>query len=385
MNLFTSEIEQLNFDTEKEKKYNSYLGRCSNKCIIQDCENKAIYSHVISEKRYLMNISRGGHLIGIVSKRKKNQKYLSIESIGIQKASGFSGFCKNHDSEYYNIDCNGLNTYYDLLFQFKRVLYKHLYYHNYYKEYENDFATIWLTKFVNLISKKLNICINKLTHLYKEEASRKFKKYHEIENYIKVEIENINMLIDSISKSKKLDDESVLSHEDICFYIIRKRWAIKLPCALDAGYYYYLNDVLLAFHFCILPENDRTEILMILPKNDPADINKKIVKQMEDDLGILNFCEALLMSSENWYISPEVFDTFSDKKIKFMKDDLYFINERMFYNEYDMSIFDSIRHDIIKLYDKSVVQNERNKLINFPKRASSEDRMTKFKEKIFST
>lgn len=94
MNLFTSEIEQLNFDTKKEKKYNSYLGRCSNKCIIQDCENKAIYSHVISEKRYLMNISRGGHLIGIVSKRKKIKNILVSNQLEFKRLLGFQVFAK---------------------------------------------------------------------------------------------------------------------------------------------------------------------------------------------------------------------------------------------------------------------------------------------------
>ena len=68
----------------------------------------------------------------------------------------------------------------------------------------------------------------------------------------------------------------------------------------------------------------------------------------EKDINILIAIESSMMSCDNWYIKPSVIASWSVEKKEIITNDLYFINEFSPFKEYDLSIFDDLRVQLIK-------------------------------------
>ena len=75
------------------------------KCLIQDCDETAINSHLIQRNGILNNIVSNGHLIEVkmVDAHKWNDKQLPFEfkTVGITKALSHKVFCNRHDTSIF--------------------------------------------------------------------------------------------------------------------------------------------------------------------------------------------------------------------------------------------------------------------------------------------
>ncbi len=73
------------------------------KCLVENCYENCINSHILQKNGILRQISVDNHLIqlsrGIINK--KSHDSLEFKKVGINEAYSFPGFCKYHDSEIF--------------------------------------------------------------------------------------------------------------------------------------------------------------------------------------------------------------------------------------------------------------------------------------------
>ena len=120
--LYDNENDRILSDNEYERKVKEIIGRNSNHpCSFPSCNNKSIYSHSISKSISLTTIAEDGHLITVLSKRKKDEKILSFELKSINDATAFKGFCLHCDSQLFKaIDENEIANSDELILQLYR-------------------------------------------------------------------------------------------------------------------------------------------------------------------------------------------------------------------------------------------------------------------------
>ncbi|MGI0120126.1 SEC-C domain-containing protein [Zooshikella sp. RANM57] len=93
-------------DLEAHSKNQKSKKVCSVKNLFaEDCSGKIINAHTISKSGSLKEISENGHVIGSkpsLSSLIKSDGILSLEKVGINKASTFTGFCSVHDKKIFS-------------------------------------------------------------------------------------------------------------------------------------------------------------------------------------------------------------------------------------------------------------------------------------------
>lgn len=105
---------------ELERKIDKIYRNTNNKvrkCMFDDCQDKAIKSHVLQKNGILSKISVNRHLIQLdynnIFTMQKNGVF-NYKKIGINDAYTFSGFCINHDTDVFkpietNLNLDSLN------------------------------------------------------------------------------------------------------------------------------------------------------------------------------------------------------------------------------------------------------------------------------------
>src|SRR5690606_594555 len=93
-------------DLERHSKNLKSKKICSvNNLFPAECSDKIINAHTVSKSGSLKEISEKGHVMGAkpsLAGLIKNNGKLTLEKIGINKASTFTGFCSVHDKELFS-------------------------------------------------------------------------------------------------------------------------------------------------------------------------------------------------------------------------------------------------------------------------------------------
>ncbi|WNS43075.1 hypothetical protein [Paenibacillus sp. MMS20-IR301] len=112
----------LEFDNAVEGNVKKYFNNKHATCMFPGCNEHAISSHAISKKKSLSQIAEDGILFSVKSKRIYPDKEISIGEKGINDASTFKGFCKQHDDIFSSLDKEGIKTEKDVFLQAYRTL-----------------------------------------------------------------------------------------------------------------------------------------------------------------------------------------------------------------------------------------------------------------------
>lgn len=93
-------------DLEAHSKHIKSKKICSVKNLFSgECSSKIINAHTISKSGSLKEISENGHVMGTkpsLSSLIKSEGKLTLEKVGINKASTFTGFCSTHDKNIFS-------------------------------------------------------------------------------------------------------------------------------------------------------------------------------------------------------------------------------------------------------------------------------------------
>ncbi|WP_337035094.1 hypothetical protein [Paenibacillus illinoisensis] len=341
---------KIEFDNSVHEEINNKLKR--NKCMYEGCTSNAIWSHSISRSISLGEIARNGILLSPKSERAYPNKKYFIDEIGYRGASGFFGFCEVHDNILFEeLDNHSIQTTMDIVTQ----LYRSVNYH-----YFNDSAQLIaqtrplerLGKWdlaLNAINKN-KIYLSRLKNFQKELFQ--LMHYHD---YLKVTPNPLPMTKSKISNI-------------IIFY---KKLNFQVPIAINTIYSYGSNNEEFDLFVTNIPYKDSTDFLMMIDARYYNYFNDMLNYIFNADINILNYIERVMMSSEHWWLKPEIYEQFSEEKKRIVQEDLYCYAGLE--NEYDISIFDDIRYGLIT--GEPQFDHEREKLLSsLPERAPFEKR-----------
>ena len=341
---------------------NSLLSKKKNyTCHHPKCNEKSISSHSIS-KNTLHLISRDGHVIAPQFNRARfSKKDLDFKStnlcfspIGVDRASIFKGFCKSHDnSVFLNIDNRGIKTNRDISLQIYRTARKFL--------------------FTDLAYSKAELKILG----YEYHSNREFDKS------LSINLEKIielceDLLVDfpeldapiSINNAETLSIKPFSEKASLDVEILYKKVGTVFPVALQNCFTLSFNGEHSMSLVIITPDETSTNLIILSSPN----VTPQYSSCINSEINLLNFIESILMQDSDFYLSPNVVENWSTEKLDAITNDFYFFNERVFLEEYDLSIFDEIRKNICLTLSENERVAELKKIYAIPSRETIEVR-----------
>ncbi len=334
-------------------------------CLYPGCSERSISSHSIS-KSILKNIAEDGHVISPVFNRcalgKNTQEWatpsgsnLKIKPIGIKDASIFNGFCEKHDNSVFcSLDDTGIVTYRDIFLQLYRSACRFNFMENVVAQSElkhQGFEYNCNTEF----EEKIQINLSNLT-LFFHDLLTNFDE-------LKVPI--------SISYSEALCQQPYSQTVPLKMETIYKKIAIQYPIALQKDFTLHFKG---KYHHCLIVLLPHAECSSLIIACHPSIVPLFGNYISKGDIGILRLIESIMMADSDFYLAPSIYDKWSTEKKQSISDDFYFCNERKFLDEYDISIFDGIRVQILDHLSGPEKDAELQKLKRLPSRHSYVER-----------
>lgn len=385
--------ELFNISNKLEKKLKNYNSK--GKCMYGECTKDSIYSHTISKECSLDTIAIEREVICFDSKRSGLEKNFIYNKVNINNVTTFNGFCSTHDNQLFQCIDNNSDTKSgkEILLQSYRSVCKSLFCEGQHKFLQNQepLNIEMIKKYLkcnDINLNDLNLNDELLMSMYNysiaesnDRLSESYKillKYKEsIENDIKNNFVNINIDEIKCTNSKKI------TTSDKKVTILYKWFDWRIPVSLFNHHRLKgETSVDCILNFTYIPYKNSSEVFWIFSNEDFKFFYKYWDWFISKKINILNTIESCMMALENWCISPEVINCLPEERQNVLRKDMYFNNERTkFWQDYDMSIFDDIRMELIK-NKMCDVEKERNKF-NIPKRESDEVRKKKYEEVIY--
>ncbi|PLY09186.1 MAG: hypothetical protein C0626_09265 [Arcobacter sp.] len=366
-------------------------------CYYPECQNIAINAHAISNKISLQSISENQHLKCFLPKQ--NSQYTKkpyFDNIGINEATASYIFCKKHDDIFEKLDTKGIFTVEDIILQTFRSLAILL------NNEKNALLSTYNYKNWNkpeLISiEEVKIYLQRkgydslIEHLNNDEILIAIKKkiIFEVSEHTDSEIITIDNLLKYLeykllpqSNNNQLKDNilNTLTTENMEYTLLYYITDFQMPVAINSLNKLIIKEKKVNYYITVIPFENKTVIIILIPNEllEFQEIVNKINNFFTTKLTILNFIEAIMASHDDWYVQPSIIDNLSEHKRNIFIEDCMFINERRFYNEYDLSIFDKLRTELCYELNN---RNELEKVFFIPKRDEYKTRYKKMLEKI---
>ena len=384
-----TEREHYDISNRGEKILKNYHSR--GKCMYGECANNSINSHTISERGALSTISVDDQLGYFCSKREGLQKELIYDEVHINKATVFKGFCSIHDNQLFkSIDNNpNMKKGEEILLQAYRSVCKALHEEGCYPflelfekpnfdmckeflKYDEAFDGINLDDNEAEIMEMCNSIADE--HINKMLEWRNILSGYKasIEKDIKEESTNIHI--------GKNDNTLMVRTSDEKIAILYNWFDWKIPISLFNHHRFKgKKSVDCILNFTYIPYENSAEVFWVFLNRDFDFFHDYWKWFLSEKINILNTIESSMMALENWCISPLVINALPEERRAIFFKDMYFNNERAnIFKEYDMSIFDDIRIQLIS-EKKCNVKKESEKL-KVPLRESEEVRKIKYEK-----
>jgi len=388
--------EALILDNQIEKQLSSYRSRKNkkHKCMYKGCNNSAVNSHTISKKISLTSISENGHLKQFKSKRdyqKQNGKSLSNDTVGLNDATTFKGFCQNHEDLFKNLDNNTtrssleeilLQSYRSVCFSLFNTKSTDIYFGNN-NIIDNSLTVNKLKELLELDKEQIEISENKLMKLYNEINKNQFHGF-DIESKL---LESYKSSLEDYINSYKFNafeigDEYNFCEENCQIGVLYKKVNNQIPVALLNHHLLKIEEQYTLLLITVIPYVDSTEIYWIFDKNFYKHLSKRWNTITDKLINILNMLESSMMLCENWYVKPAIINDMPKERLEIIEEDIYFINERDLFADYDLSIFDNLRLIFIENEINIDSVSEMNKINKIVQRKDYNYRLNEFNNQI---
>ncbi|NBG93652.1 hypothetical protein [Pseudomonas sp. 9.1(2019)] len=338
-------------DNQHERRAKEVLKR-SDKwiCAYPGCTSKSVFSHAISKSISLDTIAEDGHLQTIKSQRKGDVKDITFGPIGINDATAFNGFCSQHEALFDALDTRKIENARDLMLQaYRTVIAESI--------NESRLATLNAEEYkatdLDELLGKLDAADNpwledeQAQELFKAEygklavsATRRAVSLLQLPSQILTKID--------VPGNQRLDGNSVISTEQLSHYIPYRRLEVRLPVAVNAMIHGVLGGQRRDFFFAVIPYADSTLVFGVIPKECPESLLDGLMESFSSDPGLIDLVESVMISSNEWYLTPSVLTKMpSEKKKVFLHDCTFFIEHR-FYEQYDMILLEEARRNLAK-------------------------------------
>jgi len=323
-------------------------------CMFDGCMNKSINSHCFSESSMLRKIAVNSQLITPNFKRDDEATIREIvfEEVGIHDASIYKGFCLKHDALFNPIDKLGIKTLRDIFLQLYRSACYICFVGNMFNACEVKTFGAHILHNPNYDDKKI------ISHLKMVELF--FDLLHNFE-----ELDSPFVFPKNDSCSLKPFSDKV----DLDMVVLTRRLNFSLPVAFQNNLTLNLDGAIFDLIFIIIPFED-TSLLIAASHESQIDI---IHSRLRTDISALNLIESMFMNDANFFLSPNLFNSWPEGRRKIIIDDYKYINERRMFEEYDISLFDEVRIDLINK-SQCDVKKEYNKITHLPLRSDIKSR-----------
>lgn len=362
------------------------------------CNKTAINSHAISGEQSLRFISENGNMKYFKSIRKSNAingKKILLNPIGINIASTFKGFCHEHDDNiFYNLDNNSIKTsMQELLLQAYRSICFVLFRAGFIKirnEYSGNFLKVYfsLDKIKDVLKEDIkidkvpdDIIMNLFNDLNDERLNKDNKELDCLVLY-KNNIEKYLFLQTDFKKLEGSKKEHIFSENDCDICVLYKQVGFKIPVALLNNHFLRIRNEHNTLLITVVPCDNSSEIYWIFEKRFLPTFRIKWDLIIKKDIYILNMIESSMMCCEDWYITPSVIDSIPKQRFQIIEEDMYFNNERSPFDEYDLSIFDDLRIELIEHEDDVTKEKETKKIIEAVPRKNYIERIKQYNQDV---
>jgi hypothetical protein len=350
---------------EKDKRNKS-------NCIYPNCPNKSIRnSHVIPQKTILKNIAKNGQVL--YPKYLSDTKNYSFVSISINSASTFPGFCPEHEKIFFGFEKKEGGKDPSISLQNFRIICRDY--------FALKIRQKRLKEVYEQYKQEIFNYSNKLIELHNNLTNKKIKLL-EIKDEITEDFENKLSFIDNTVAEIEKDlilykDSYEKGNDDIVNYLFK--FPCFLPLAFAGKSIFEVNHSAGKFkntftiYLSILPNKTDT-ILIFTFSEEYIECVNMILANYVDDFRMLSFIESFIIyGSDYWFINPDVWHNFSERKQDKIKSDLL-ITSYYPTKELDYSIFDDIRKELLEQYKKNKRTDLRSKLKNEERKLDFFDR-----------
>ena len=328
-----------------------YMRPKKGKCMFPGCKSNAIHSHAISKKHYLLNIcTEDGHVGAFMPKRNAETKEFEWKRVGINDATAFLGFCKEHDTGLFeSIDNNGLLQDKDVLLQCYRTICWCLLY--------EEAASALSGRIKDMAEDDMRKRMSEVDLDYDKimyDPAYQAKKYNIVESLEKIKQSFEDVIDEDVihNDAFTIEERNTYQYYKISniIEIYKRRLDIEIPIALQSMTNIRTDEGQGTFFHIVLPEKGSTDIILI--NASKLKFRECWEARTATNIESLGLIESWMIDSENWFIRPDVIESLSKEKQEFIADDIRYASfERQPWKPYDMSIFDGIRRDLNESFE----------------------------------
>lgn len=322
-------------------------------CIFPGCNNTCVMSHTIPEAAALKKISRDGFVLFPKFNSKTN--HYEMERISTRQASVFPGFCPDHENLFKDFEENGDFKHPSIALQNFRIVCK---YYFIWRSLRETFEEI-LSKYRTETTEYHKNTLKAITENVKTDF-KIISVSDEVVDHLEKTLVEINSNIDEIYNNDYAPYHKSIINDDDEVQVIIFSLPAKLPIALAGKSCFELEGdggkVKFTVHFSILPSDKYTALCFSLNK-EYAPHFLLTLQNYKSLPSFLGFIESwMIYGTDYWYISPEEWNNYSEKKQKSILRDLkltcFYPNARLPY-----TIFDKVRNELKKQSRKSTNNN----------------------------
>lgn len=337
-------------------------------CAFDGCSNYSIKnSHTIAKSTSLKEISELNHVYHPTFVKEypvKNDIY-TMERLGIGEASGFPGFCIEHERMFSDFEKNGV---FDSVNKVLKQTYRSI------------------CRNVATCEKRIIKDEDLLKRYFVSRSQDAYKEMRNVVNSSRVQLKSLTIKGDDIIsirlRNKLLEQKGLLEElNDFKFNM----WKMINKGEGDIAINAVNLDIVIPIAMCgftqcrkgnesnilfmnVIPSKNSTLVAIVFKDDVIEEVEKYIENGLETPLGVLNMIESMMINgTDDWYISPSLWDSLDEGR----KEDILremFITQRSICDNTKYSIFDDIRIILIekmKLYgvEHAIIKMEKNKLI----------------------
>ena len=340
-----SKEEMIHRSIERSNKAFKKWKNTNRKCVFPGCTCVAINSHILSKKASLRCIAENGEVLCMKSLFNDGIRQLVPTLVGINDVSTFRGFCKQHDEMFYRLDQGKIELKYDLVLQCFRSVARWI-------AIEENADLILEDLMKDLVDTRNNEEDSTINHTKNANLNELKKMYFEMYKFIQEQEGNIEMIGDNTI----FPINNELS-------ILYKHLPYQIPIALCTKNPFKLcnkfEDKECNIIWVVVPTENATDIMVILDSKsinsflDGNTVEKYWNKLISSECTVLEMIEATMITNEEWYMKPSVYQKLIDVKRNVIEFDIR-------YKCFGSYVWDCVDYTIFEDLWKILLEKEQN-------------------------
>ena len=350
--IYPPEAERLTELFGKQKRWAKFWEQPNN-CMYQGCKRKSIgRSHSVPMSGSIKLISEAGHVVT----PRYGEKGLSMERIGIRKASTFPGFCHHHESIFADFESKkSISSVRHYLLQAFRSLCREIFRMRAHKErlqtVLEEYRTLRRDFFISRLDGVGAAAHNQPREVTFKGDSREQRAADAVDSLSEGLVELEQMYRDLLHEIETGAHDPPL---------VPFKLDLRLPvCLSGTGSFNYMDGENVKKALCILvvvPEKQATKATICCARKH---INTLMpYRRLESQLQFLEILESWMChGSDHWFMTPSEWNAIPEGRKKLILDAIL-NDEFSIAHTFEHSILDSARKHVLNVLERALAQGK---------------------------